>query len=300
MKLGRLVVNILKISSYRGCMKRRKLFPPYGLFKDERINIPYKDDNNPQHTFDVLLAEKYRKNVCILDIHGGAYIFGEHIDNYIFGKEFVKEGYDVVLVDYEPNNGKIDTKDLVDDIVDNFNYVFSHLKELGLENDKFVITGDSAGGHFALLLSELILNKEYAKELGYSFPEIELLACLVNCTVFDFVHISDGNLSKSGRKRMFGPNYHDVKAFEALCPKVHIDSLTCPVFISTCKHDFLRKQSYMLHEELLNRGIKVKLVDINSDEKHVGHVHNVLHPEHYLAIEVNKQMMEFIDECNKK
>ena len=300
MRIGRLVLKILKYNSKRGCLNRRKLFPPYGLFKDEKINVPYKDDNNPQHTFDVILAEENRKNVCVFDIHGGAYIFGEHIDNYLFGKELVKRGYDVILVDYEPNDGKLDTKDLLDDIVCNFNYVFSHLKELGLENDVFAVTGDSAGGHFALTMSELLLDKEYAKELGYEFPDVKLIACLVNCPVYDFVHISEGNLSRSGKKRMFGPKFDDVKTFEALCPKVHVKSLTCPVFVSTCKNDFLQAQSFMLEEDMKNLGREIKLVYIDSNEKHVGHVHNVLHPEHPLGEQVNDEMMKFIDEYNKK
>lgn len=299
MKIGRLVIDILKINSYRGAKKRRKLFPPYGKYEKEYINIPYIDDGNPQHTFDIVVATENRKNICLIDIHGGAYIFGEHKDNYIFGDVFIKDGFDFVNVDYEPNNGKMDTKDLVDDIAKNLNYLFSHLKEYGLENDTFAITGDSAGGHFALLLSELLLDKEYAKELGYEFPDVKLTACLANCPVYDFVHIADGNLSKSGKKRMLGPNYDDIKALESLCPKTHVKSLTCPVFVSTCKKDFLRGQSFLLEEDMKKQGNIFKLIDIDSDKKGVGHVHNVLHPDHPLSIQVNEEMKKFMIE-NKK
>ena len=300
MKIGRFVMNILKRNSYKGSMQRRKLFPPYGQFKNEKINIPYKNDNNPQHTFDVILAEDNRNNICLIDIHGGAYIFGEHQDNYIFCAPFVKQGFDAVIIDYEPNDGTLDTKDLVYDIVANLLYVFSHLKELGLENDKFAITGDSAGGHFALLMSELLLDKEYAKELGYELPDIDLVACLVNCPVYDFAHIADGNLSRSGSKRMLGPNYADKKALEMLCSKVHIKSLTCPVFVSTCTQDFLKAQSFLLEKDLKEQGNVYQLLNIESKEKHVGHVHNVLHPEHHLAIQVNDAMMKFMLDNAKK
>ena len=295
-KIGRLVMNILKRNSYKGCVQRRKEFAPYGHFQNEKINIPYKNDNNPQHTFDVILADSPRKNVCVIDIHGGAYIFGEHQDNYWFASKFVEKGYDAVIVDYEPNDGTMDTKDLVDDIADNLNYVFSHLQELGLDKDNFVITGDSAGGHFALLMSELLLDQEYAKSLGYSFPKVNLIACLVNCPVYDFAHISDGNLTRSGKKRMLGPNYDKL---EDLCPKIHIKSLTCPVFVSTCTQDFLRAQSFLLEKDMKEQGNVFQLLDIESKEKHVGHVHNVLHPEHHLAIKVNEAMMKFIDDNNE-
>lgn len=298
MKLNRLIVNILKINSYKGAVKRRKKYPPYGQFKKERINVPYIDDGNPQHTFDVIYAEENRKNCCIFDIHGGSYIFGEHMDNYIFAAEFVKEGYDVVTVDYEPNNGKMSTRDLISDVVKCLNYVFKHAKELELDQDCFAITGDSAGGHFALTLSQLILDKEYAKEAGFEFPEVNMIACLANCPVYDFVNIAKGNLSKSGAKRLFGPEYNDIKAFELFSPKVHIDSLTCPLFVSTCKKDFLKGESYHLKKDMEGRPNIFKFIDL--DEEDTGHVHNVLHPEHPLGHLINMEMVKFLDDLLKK
>lgn len=299
MKIGRFIVNILKRNSYKSTLKRRKIYPPHGVFK-ERINVPYIDDGNPQHSFDIFYANKENKKNCLIfDIHGGAYIFGEHQDNYGFAYVFVERGYDVVTVDYEPNDGTLDTKDLVNDIVKCISYVLNHKEELDIDYDCVALTGDSAGGHFALLLSELLLDKEYAKYLGYEFPKTNLVACLVNCPVYNFAHIGDGSLSRSGMKRMFGPNYKDLKSLEDLCPKVHLESLTCPVFTSTCKHDFLRAQSFMLQDDMKKKGNVFELIDINSDEKGIGHVHNVLHPEHPLGKKVNDAMMNFIERVRK-
>ena len=300
MKIGKFVINILKRNSDKGAIKRRKAFPPYGLFKKERINIPYIDDNNPQHTFDVIYAEKNRKNAVIFDIHGGSYIFGEHKDNYIFMSKFVEQGYDAVIVDYQPNDGALSTMDLIQDIAKNFNYVFEHLKELELEGEDVIITGDSAGGHFALTMSELLLDKNYAAELGLSFPDVNLVACVVNCPVYNFAHLSENNLTRSGMKRLFGPTYNDQTMFEKLCPKIHLGSLTCPVFVSTCKKDFLRGQSLELANDMKDKPNPFELLDINSDDKMVGHVHNVLHPELPEGIQVNNAMMAFIEKNLKQ
>ena len=293
MKIGRFIVNILKIHSLNGNKKRRKNYPPHGLF-EERINVPYMNDDNTQHSFDIYYSKENRKNCCIIDIHGGSYIFGEHKDNYPFAVPFVKEGFDFVNIDYVPNNGKTSTKDILDQCAACLNYVFSHQKELNIEGDSFAITGDSAGGHLALSMAEAICDKEYAKELGYEFPDIKLVAVLANCPVYDFVHVGDGSLSSSGMKRLFGPAYKDKKTFELICPKTHFASLKCPVFVSTCSQDFLRWHSLNLKEDLEKNNHNHQFIDITSDEKCVGHVHNVLHPEHKLAIEVNNAMMEFI------
>ena len=121
MKSGKVSLNLLKFFINRSIAKRRKTYPPH-TFR-EKINVPYINDGNKQHTYDVYLAnEENRKHVCVINIHGGAYILGRHFDNYPFGYEMLKEGYDVVLIDYQFNNGKIDTLDLLKDCAANLRH----------------------------------------------------------------------------------------------------------------------------------------------------------------------------------
>ncbi len=295
MKIGHLVVNLLKHNSYKSALKRRKMYPPYGKY-GELIDVPYIDDGNYHHKFDVVYGSGEKKNICIIDIHGGSYIFGEHIDQYVFADYFARYGYDFISADYIPNNGKRSTKDIFDDLYQLFQYIFSHLKELKLENDKFVITGDSAGGHLALSFAEAMCDKEYAKELGYEFPEgFKLYACLANCPVYDYVNISKDHLLRSGQKRLFGPEYKDEEKFKLLCPKVHIDSLTCPTFVSTCSQDFLRGHSLDIANDMKDRDVPFELMDLYSETKGIAHVHNVLHPFKKESAEVNDAMIRFIE-----
>lgn len=294
MKLGRPIVNWLYGHSYRGALRRRKIYPPRGEFK-ELINVPYiEGDNDPQHSFDVYYANENKKNICLIDIHGGSYIFGEHLDNYPFCYAFVREGFDAVNIDYQVNDGTRNIRDSISDILKCLTYVVEHLKELGLENDRIVITGDSAGGHFALLCAELLCDEKYAAELGYKLPKVDLMACLVNCPVYDFANLKNGWLSNSGAKRMFGPDHKDPNYFNELCPKLHIDSLKAPLFTSTCSQDFLRNHSLMLQEDMKDRNLTFKFFDIQSKRKGIGHVHNVLHPEYEESILVNNAMMDFV------
>lgn len=299
MKIGKLIINYLKYRSYRGSLQRRKMYKPYGKYQ-EQIDIPYINDGNYNHKFDVMLGKEPRNKCCIIDIHGGSYIFGEHIDQYVFGEVFLEKGYDFISADYIPNDGKTrSTKDTFDDLYTFLKYVFAHQKELGIDGDKFYITGDSAGGHMSLTLCELLLDDNYCKELGYEPLGIKPLGCLVNCPVYDFVHLSDGNLTKSGQKRLFGPTYEDSNAFKLLCPREHISSLTCPVFVSTCKNDFLRAHSLLLKQEMDKLGRECALVDLDVDDKSVGHVHNVLHPFKPHSVTVNDAMIDFMEKVRK-
>ena len=123
MKLGKFLIKLLNMLSDNETRKRRKHYPPHGEF-EETINIPYIEGSfNPQTSFDVYLANDNRNNICVIDIHGGAYIFGEHKDNWSFCYTFAKQGFDVVNVDYRPNDGTRSVKDLISDVVKCINYI---------------------------------------------------------------------------------------------------------------------------------------------------------------------------------
>ena len=199
MKSGKFSIELIKIMVNNLIKKRRKTYPPH-IF-NERINIPYLNDKNQYHTYDVYLANKEnRKNICVIDIHGGAYIFGKHQDNYPYAYEFLNAGFDVVLLDYVPNNGKRDISDIVSDCVNNLKHLFQNLEEYGLEEDVFFMAGDSAGGHLALLLSEAIRRKEVASILNIELPDFALKGVVVNSPAYDFENLGEGVLSKSGFK----------------------------------------------------------------------------------------------------
>ena len=300
MKIGKFIINILKWNSYRGAKKRRKVDKPYGRYV-ERIDIPYIDDGNYHHKFDVMLGIEPRKKCCLIDIHGGSYIFGEHIDQYIFGEFFLRQGYDFISADYIPNDGKRrSTKDIFDDLYQFLKYVFSHQKELGIEGDDFVITGDSAGGHMALTVSQMLMDDNYMKKLGYEPLGVRPIACLANCPVYDFVNMSGPYLKKSGQKRLLGPSYNNQSLLKLLSPREHIDSLTCPLFVSTCMHDFLRSESHLIKKDMEKRSGVFEFFDLEIDDKSVGHVHNVLYPFRPHSVTVNQAMVDFIERNRNK
>ena len=294
MKFGRLTVNALRYYTVKDTAKRRKINPPYGKH-EELIDIPFINDGEYHHKIDVIYGDKPKKKCCIIDIHGGAYIACGHIDQYHFGSYFAKKGYDWVSCDYIVNDGTRSIKDMFDDLYACFLYIFSHLKELKLEDDDFVITGDSAGGHMALTMAELMCDKEYAKKVGYEFPDVKIKACLVNCPVYDFVHIGDNSLTNSGKKRMFGETYKDKKLFELFSPRHNIKSLTCPLFVSTGKKDFLRAESLKVPDDMKGRDNLFQFIDLYVDK--AVHVHNVVNPLEEEGVYINDQMVDFIEKA---
>lgn len=296
MKVNRLMIEILKYKLVKENEKKTKdlVFDP--KYNPKR-NIPYIGDNNEHHKFDLYYASKDKKHSLIIDIHGGSYLFGHRKENYLFGTNFLDAGFDFIAIDYVANNGHMDTLDIIDQCIKCIVYIIEHLKELGLEDDRSIaLTGDSAGGHLALTIAELFNDKEYQKLLGYELPEINLVAVLLNCPVFNFTEVGLNNMTRGANKRMFGPKWNDLEHRKKLCPCYHIASLKAPLFVSTCKNDFLRaSESLKLKETMKTRPNIFTFLDIDEDDPRVGHVHNLLDINLEASKKVNQAMIDFIN-----
>lgn len=263
------------------------------------LDVSYNFDGNEYHKFFVLFAPEKRKNICIIDIHGGAYLFGHRIQNYEFGKVFLDKGFDYIGIDYIPNINKRSTYDMLNDCAECLDYIAEHLKELGLENDKLVLMGDSAGGHMALVLAEMICDKNFARGFYGKSINLDIKCLLVNCPAYDFVNLGTKTMTKAAQKYMFGPKWYDLEIRKPICPKYNIAKLNIPVFLSTASKDFLRNESLMLKEDLERLGIEHEFVDVHSDSKPFMHVHNIVYLDLPESQEVNKNMMDFaIKHCS--
>ena len=294
MKVNGLIVSFLKVLMEKDNKKRRKTFPEHDP-NFEKVDVPYAQDDNFYHRFDVFYPKDMRKRLCIIDIHGGAYVGGSRKENFKFGTKFTEQGFDFIAIDYIPADGKRSTKDQIDECAQAIQYIFEHKTELNLEEDRFVLMGDSAGGHFALLLAEAVCDKKFAAELGYSFDRVEFLGVLINCPVYDYANIGE-TMAKSGNKRMFGPKFFNEDYRNLISPKTHIDSLTIPLFLSTCLNDFLRAQSMQLNEDMQRKSNKYEFLDLQIEDKSVAHVHNLIVPDQEESVQVNNAMMRFIEE----
>lgn len=259
---------------------------------------PYVENPEERQHFDLYYAEEgKRKNVLLIDIHGGAYVHGWRKNNYSFAQVFREAGYDVVCADYrfvDPKAGT-DVISEIQDLVAMLNEIKSKEKELGIEKDSWAITGDSAGGHFALFLSEVLSNQELREKWGI-LPEVPTPKCvLLNCPVFDLHASVYEGLTKSGRKRMFGKIILEEGVVESIDPREHLDSLKCPIFVSSCYNDFLKANYFQLVDDCQKKGKECEYLFLETKDKEVIHVHNVNKLQLPESKQVNEAMIAFLD-----
>ncbi len=259
---------------------------------EKRIGVPYVENGAPGQVVDIYYADKaIRKDIVLVEMHGGFYVGGDRRKCRPFASVFLKEGFDVVLVEYRLNDGKVDVADELSDCAAALDYLTLHAEELGLNKDRMFVTGDSAGGHLALYMAESSQNRSMPIH-----PEFFVArGALLNCPAYDYASFGNSpGFTVSALEWFIGPKYDNMEWLESVSPKTFISDYTGPLFVSTCTKDFIRAQSLMIKADCDSLGRPFEFLDIESDKRAVGHVHNVLNPNLPESQTVNSRMMEFM------
>ena len=270
-----------------------KTAPVYADSLEKRIGLPYVQGGDPAQVLDIYYADKaVRKDAVLIDIHGGFYVAGKRQNNRRMASFFLKEGFDVVLLEYRLNDGTRDVADELEDCAAGLDYLATHARELGLNPGRMFLTGDSAGGHLALYMAEGTENKSMPIRTKVFVSR----GVLLNCPAYDFASFAEvDSFSESAIAWFVGPRYKDKELMESLSPRTFIGTYSGPLLVSTCTRDFIRSQSLLLKADCDSLSRPLDFVDIESDNKKVGHVHNVSNPDLPESQEVNARMAAFLD-----
>lgn len=148
----------------------RYLDPVFNDFKLDK-DIQYKEALNYAGENEKLLLDVYtpskdsKKNrPAIIWIHGGGLSYGSKDDpndfDTIYSKEFAKKGYVSVNINYRltPNIDSGETwnssmKNAMEDVVSSIEWVRANSKQYGIDKNKIILAGYSAGAELALNLT---------------------------------------------------------------------------------------------------------------------------------------------------
>ena len=260
---------------------------------DKRVGVPYVENGDPSQVLDIYYAHPaVRKNAVLIDIHGGFYVAGKRENNRKFASVFLREGYDVVLLEYRLNDGERDVADELADCAAGLDYLATHARELGLDAGRMFLTGDSAGGHLALYMAEGAGNPSMPIRPKVFTPR----GTLINCPAYDFATFGEaGSFSKSALAWFIGPRYQNKEWMKSMSPRTYIGTFEGPLLVSTCTRDFIRSQSLLIKADCDFLQRPLEFVDIASDDKRVAHVHNVTAPTLPESQEVNARMVAFMN-----
>lgn len=299
MKIGALAIRIARRHLMRHDHHLHQDWPKE-LYKRVR-NVDALGDGRYDHQFSIMYApEAKRLGRTLIDIHGGAYVYSYRDNNYGFADFFAQRGYDIVLLDYPHNSKKQGCDEQIRILGAQISYLANRYEELGLSKNEFGIIGDSAGGHFALLLALASENPDIQRALGIDLGGANIIGAALSCPVYDFLNEANSSrLSKSGRRMMFGPKFADQEEIRRLSPKTYIESLRLPVYLNTCRNDFIGEHSQKLLSDMVRLGKKHVFRTFETDDKKVDHVHNVTKISLKESIQVNEEISAFFGDLFK-
>ena len=231
----------------------------------------------------------------LLNIHGGAWVYGDKKVYAPYCMYLASQGFAVVNASYRLAPKHTFPAPL-EDVGAMVEWVVDHAEEYGLDVSNLFFVGDSAGAHLATAYTAVQLNEAYAN----SFPGIKVDArfvpkgLLLNCGVFDM----EVEWKKQGRA--LTPFLTDllgekptIEAVKQMSPAQYITSGFPPVHLTTSNGDFLRKHSYRLKEVLEKKGVEVAFKEYGEKKKPQGHVFH-LNLKNKVGQQCNEDQIRYI------
>lgn len=195
------------------------------------------------------------KRACFITIHGGGWTGGEPKRMYPFADHYAKLGLVAISVQYRLYNPKTQTSvfDCVKDARSAVRYVRAHASELGIDPQKIIVSGGSAGGHLAAATALFDAVNEAGEDTSVSsVPQ----ALVLLFPVIDTSKDGYGNAKIGERWQELSPAHH-----------VHAGVPPTITFHGTGDTVTPFKGAQAFHEAMLKAGNRSELV-VNEGGQH--------------------------------
>ncbi|NYF11147.1 acetyl esterase/lipase [Leifsonia sp. AK011] len=152
---------------------------------DAQLGLSYS--KNPDTTFDLFRPEGETGPLpTVIWIHGGAWISGnsQNVDPYL--QMITSHGYTTVSLNYTVAP-EAAYPVAITQLNEALAYLVANADDLGIDPDRIVIAGDSAGANLTSQLAVITTNPEYASLVGINpalAPE-QLKGVILNCGIYD-------------------------------------------------------------------------------------------------------------------
>ena len=197
-------------------------------------NVSY--GTHERHTLNLYIPADKESVGLVLMIHGGAWIGGDKADYAGEVERVLGMGYAVATVNYRYISDEFDLIDVTDDI----QLAVAKIKELsekrGVEINKMVLTGVSAGGHLAMLYA-------YSRDDVSAIKPVAVLNYCGPTDLSDDAYYFDNGLGDGeyvaqvlswacGYKHTFATREEAKEALFNVSPLKYVDENTVPTVIN--------------------------------------------------------------------
>ena len=281
MKLPILLSAALLLLGCAGCADRpRRLDKVAALYCDVLVipNIEYIKIDSVSLRLDVYAPSKRLgeppwveysddRKPTLLFLHGGGWSSGDKISRSLFLMPYVNAGWCVVTADYRLID-KASLPHMIGDARAALNWIYDNAGKYKFDTTKIVVSGESAGGHLALMTGFLTSDAAF-QEGGRMVSRPLKVAAIINWFgVPDLVKASKG-WDTAFLKKVVGGSSNPDSLLRLCSPVTYITAASPPVFTVHGDQDKAApyEQAPILHDRLNQAGVKNYLYTVKG-KKH--------------------------------
>jgi acetyl esterase/lipase len=197
-----------------------------------------------------------RANVPVLiEVHGGGWRAGDKGTPQTLIDILGRLGCAIVTVNYRLSPA-VKHPTHVRDVARAFAWVYKNAAQHGLDRDRIVILGSSAGAH---LVSLLALDTSYLKEQGV--PPEAIRGVVATSGIYDLGKWPEPGKVPTRKEQAFGT---DPKMLASASPIEHLRANAPPFLLTFTDHDLylMPEQAHWFYDAALRIGLNVRLVQI--------------------------------------
>lgn len=232
---------------------------------ETHLNLPYGSDRKWQ-LLDIYLPKHRQDNLpVIVNFHGGGWVYGTKETYRYYCMSLAQQGFAVVNPSYRLAP-KHRFPAAFEDINCVFGYLRKHADAYGLDSDRILGIGDSAGATGIAAYALLLTNPDYAALFPVKPPEkLHLRGIALNCGLYSTEGMRDA-------LRDLLPKGKEDETLHLLDIPAHITADFPPCFLMTAYGDFYRDQPEKLIPALEAHGVRYQYKLWGDESKPLGHV----------------------------
>ncbi len=228
----------------------------YGKEKKEYMNLSYPKNKGKE------------KLPLFIYIHGGGWISGITEMRNAYISNWAKSGFFTASVSYTLAPQK-EYPFQLQEFFSAIDYLFDNAEKYGIDTDRVVISGESAGGYFLTFAAAVAADKSLAEKVGITFrhcDKFSLKALVSHSGCHNLKRLLDKEKPQSKfpdikmmTTSFLGKRYNEAVSWlntdegRLSCPEV--TEKFPPMFVTWCTRDMLRYEAFDLMKELDEKGI---------------------------------------------
>lgn len=264
----------------------RQLFRKNDEIRDEGLTEPedvvkVRDlayGTHPEQVLDIYYPAGTKGPLpTIVNVHGGAYVYGDKELYRFYCMSLAQRGFTVVNFSYRLAPEYRFPAQLAD-LNAVMHFLISRAAQYFADPENVFLVGDSAGAQMASQYSAAVANASYAALLGLDLPSFRLRAGAFNCGFYEPDPRQDKMMLKCYLEKpsQISGELMDVTG--------SITKEYPPSFIMTCNGDFMRDRAEPFAKLLTLKGVENELHIYDPEDRELGHVFHCNMKEPYAKL----------------